>query len=653
MPRFRLLVLLLALLAGVPAAPPARAQAQAPAGGVMDAVRASDWPAAEALAARYPDPVASALVTYYRLLDPGAASAPAILAFLRANPDWPARPLLVQRWEDALTATPDDAEVARECRLRRPRSAGALLRCAQAFAATADPTATARFARRAWRAGAPAAAFPPAWQAGLTAADQWARFDALAWADRAAAAARQIPRLAPSDQPAATARLGFVRNQPDAPALYAALPAASQRDPALFLDAAWALERAGHYGRALALWRARGNAAEAAAASARRGAFWNARAALARDLLRDGPAAAPGAYFLADDPTPLAGGDAASSRFLAGFIALRSLHDPAAAARHFAALAAGSKAIITQGRAHYWLARAAAAGGNAQEAARQYAKAAEFPLTFYGQLAALHLGGVAALNARILALHDPAWTRQQVLDLAARELARAAITLVSWGAPRRAGIFLIRLADLAPDAADRSLTAHLALALGLPEPAVMISRFAGLHAIALPDAGWPIPFPPPESALPRPVVLGIIRQESSFDRAAVSSSGALGLMQLMPGTATGEARALGLPASLPRLTADPAYNMRLGSAYLAADLAHYDGCLAMAIAAYNAGTGNVDNFLAENGDPRAGQITLLDWLERIPYGETRDYVQRVIEGIDVYRAKLGRLSPDPLTACGR
>lgn len=641
-------ILLLAALIGAALAP---APAQSAAGGVMAAVRASDWPAAAALAARYPDPVARKLVTYFRLLDPGAASAAAIAAFLTANPDWPARALLEDRWETALTGTTDDGAVARQCAARRPHTAAALLRCAQAFAVEGKAGSAQRFARAAWRAGAPAARFPPGWQAGLTDDDQWARFDALAWSGRVNAAARQIFRLAPEDQPVAQARIAFLRRRPDAASRFAALPAGARVDPALVLDAAVALERAGEDGPALALWRGQGEAAEAAAPRARRSAFWNARNRFARRLLREGNP--QGAYALAADPNPLDGAAAASSRFLAGFIALRFLHEPQIAARQFAALAQGSKAVITQGRAHYWLARADAAAGDAAGAAREYAAAAAYPVTFYGQLAALALGGgVPALNARIRALHDPAWNRQQVLDLAARETARAAITLVSWGAPRRADIFLMRLAGLAPDPAARSLAAHLALALGMPLPAVMISRIAGLHGVMLPQAGWPIPFPPPESTLPRAVTLGIIRQESSFDREAVSSSGALGLMQLMPGTAVSEARALGVPASIPRLTADPGYNMQLGSAYLAADLGHFDGCLAMAIAAYNAGSGAVDNWLAENGDPRAGPVTLIDWLELIPFGETRDYVQRVIEGIDVYRARLQVLGPDPLTGCG-
>ena len=190
------------------------------------------------------------------------------------------------------------------------------------------------------------------------------------------------------------------------------------------------------------------------------------------------------------------------AEFLAGFIALRRLNDPAAATRHFTTLADLSKAAITQGRAHYWLGRAAAAAGG--DPKPEYQRAAAWATTFYGQLAALALGDdAAALARRINALHDPAYTRDQVLAFTDREVVRAAAMLVAWNDPHRARAFLLRMDELAPDPADRALTARFALRLGLPDTAVFVARRMGRDGLALPEAGWPIAAEPPDGPVDR------------------------------------------------------------------------------------------------------------------------------------------------------
>ncbi len=314
-----------------------------------------------------------------------------------------------------------------------------------------------------------------------------------------------------------------------------------------------------------------------------------------------------------------------------------------------------ARAAISQARAHYWLGRALAAAG--AEARPEFALAAAIPLTFYGQLAAQALGeGPAALGARIRALKDPGWTQDQVLDFAGRETVRAAAMVVAWGEPRRAQAFLLRVDELAPDATDRSIAARLALGFGLPETAVAIARRMGRDGLALPDAGWPLPVNPPEGAIDPAVTLGLIRQESSFDVGAASPVGARGLMQLMPLTAQAIAKRVGEQTSLIALTTDAAHNMRLGTAYLRDTLDRFDGSLPLALAAYNAGPNRVLEWLAANGDPRKGEVDMVDWIELIPFSETRNYVQRVLENVVIYRAKRGEpmllsdlSSPLPLT----
>ncbi|HUC16844.1 MAG TPA: lytic transglycosylase domain-containing protein [Acetobacteraceae bacterium] len=640
-------LLLLAILSLLPAFP---ATAQNP----MPFVQANEWDQAAAAAAQYPDPVAGKLVTFYRLLDPGGGSAAKIAAFLQNDPDWPFQDLLRQQLESALVTEPDDGTVRQLCTQYPPGLAETLLRCAAAEQAGGDGAAAARDARQAWITGDFSAAkevqIVGQWGDVLTQADQWQRFSHLTFADSAsdpAAAGRQLQRLSPDQQAAGAAWLGLLSGRDNAWGAYAALPASFRRDPGLFLAAASWLEQQNDLDQALTLWNDDGAAAQHEATPAERSAFWTQRSILARDVLRENEAKA--AYALETVSLPIDKTDALDRDFLAGFIALEFLHEPAEAAQYFQTLAGLSKAAITQGRAHYWLGRAAAAAGNQALARQQYEDSATWPTTYYGQLAALALGESSTdLAARIRALADPGWTPEQALAFASGEVARAAGFLVAWGEPRRARAFVLKLVDLAPDPAGRSLAAHLALGFGLPDQAVAAGRVAGIYGEMLPGAGWPIPYQPPDGPVDPAVTLGVIRQESSFDIGAASPSGALGLMQLMPDTAERVARSLGERVSLAALAADPVQNMTLGNAYLLRLLNQFDDCLPLALAAYNAGPDQVGTWLAENGDPRVSGIGMIDWIELISWSETRDYVQRVIESVEIYQAKLDENRPEPL-----
>ncbi|HYZ30657.1 MAG TPA: lytic transglycosylase domain-containing protein, partial [Crenalkalicoccus sp.] len=204
---------------------------------------------------------------------------------------------------------------------------------------------------------------------------------------------------------------------------------------------------------------------------------------------------------------------------------------------------------------------------------------------------------------------------------------------------RRALPFLLRLEALAPTPAEKLLVARLALRLGRPDQAVWVVRRAGATGLMAPAEGWPTPWPAPGGNVEPALVHAIARQESNFDPEAVSSSNARGLMQLLPSTAQQVAKRLGARHTVLLLTADPAHNLRLGAAYLEELLARYGGALPLAIAAYNAGPARVDEWLGTYGDPRAGFTPMLDWMEQIPFSETRNYVQRVLENLAIYRAR--------------
>jgi soluble lytic murein transglycosylase len=603
-----------------------RAQAQPP---VMSAVRAQDWPAADALARQSPDPLAEKLVRYLRLLSPGQATAPEIGAFIADNPSWPQLPVLRKRLSEAVAAIADDAAARAVCEDYVPGGDTALLRCAAAEQAGGHAVQAANLARQAWVAGVtnPAAesAFLQIWGSIIDADTQWRRFNALIGTNDSAAA-RQVGRVDAQNRTLAAARLAFRRNDAAALDRLAAVAGAQRSDPVLLLDQARWLRGNNDTAAALALWRTEVAQAEPAAPPDRRAAFWPERDRLARLLLKAGDA--DGAYFIADD-AHVSADQAADSLFLGGWIALRKLHDPARATLHFQSLAASSVAVITQGRAYYWLGRAAPNDAAAKVA---YAKAAAFPTSYYGQLAAAKLDGQIA--PRILALPEPPVVAAAVTSFDRAELVHAAVLLQDWGDANDARRFLLRDAQANPDLSTDVLTARRGLSLGLPDVAVQAARLAGRIGTALPHLGWPAPFLPPPG-VDAPLALGLMRQESSFDPGVVSGAGAVGLMQLLPGTA----RQVDAKVNDPALLTDPATNMRVGVAYLHTLLDQFGGVQPYALAAYNAGPRHVREWIADNGDAGTANDSdaMIDWIEMIPFAETRNYVQRVLESAAIYR----------------
>jgi soluble lytic murein transglycosylase len=575
-------------------------------------IHADRWPEAQAAVAGIADPVATKLVRFYRMIAPNAAHTAEIAAFIAANPDWPAQALLERRRQEALAFEADHAVAVAQCTTPKPTMTAALIRCAGELNAP-------DLARQAWTTGitdpAAEAAFLQRWASVLTPDDEWSRYVNLAWSSPATAD-RQVARLDATHK------------------------AMASNAPAVILAQAKSLRAANDTLGALALWKRQVQAAQQQAPD-RQVAFWSERQFLVRALLKQG--LDRDAYDLTLGHGQTGAEQVADAEFLAGFIALRRLKLPAAALTHFKAVAAASPAAITQGRAHYWLGRTLAAMG--QDPKPEYEQAAAWTTTFYGQLAAVALGdGPAALSTRINDARDPVWTKDTAQAFAGHEVVRAATWLVAWGDAPRARYFLSRMDELAPDPAERALTADLAMRLGLPDAAIMIARRMGRDGLSLPRAGWPIPFHPP---LPpdEATSLSIIRQESNFDVGAISPSGARGLMQLMPFTAKAVAKKLGRHVSVPTLTVDSQENMLLGTSYLQEMLDRFGGSLPLAAAAYNAGPHRVDQWLADNGDPRASGVAMTDWLELIPFSETRNYVQRVLENAVVYRARLGSDTP--------
>ncbi len=359
------------------------------------------------------------------------------------------------------------------------------------------------------------------------------------------------------------------------------------------------------------------------------------RRELARRLMRAGDHAE--AYATATPHGLREGADFADLEWLSGFLALRFLDRPEDAVRHFERLRDAVETPISLGRAGYWLGRAHAAAGDGQAAQAAYAAGAAHQTSFYGLLAAeaarVPLDPALAGDERFPPLANSAFRDSSVLE--------AGLLLQAAGERDLAERFLTHLTE-SLDRDEAGTLADLALSLGEPHVALMIAKRAAEAGIVLPRAYFPVvdlgiePMP-----VARELALSIARRESEFDPVVSSHVGAGGLMQLMPGTALDMTRALGIAFSRARLYDDPTYNARLGTAYLAGLERRFGQNPVLVAAGYNAGPGRPLRWMRERGDPRDDEVDVIDWIELIPFDETRNYVMRVAESLPVYRARLG------------
>jgi soluble lytic murein transglycosylase len=323
------------------------------------------------------------------------------------------------------------------------------------------------------------------------------------------------------------------------------------------------------------------------------------------------------------------------AEFFAGWVALTRLGDPARAAQHFERLRTVSSTPITQGRAAYWLGRAAEARGDQAGAQQWYRSGAQYIQTFYGQLAAEKAGyGSITLPA------DPSPTAADAASFEGREMVRAMRILGETGETALFRVFAYQLDDVLPQPTDLALLMDLSRAYGEGFTAMMVGRAASQRGVLMPERMYPVRLPPQVGgAAPIEFSLAITRQESSFDPRARSHADARGMMQLLPSTGGAVARRLGMPFSAERLY-DPDFNMTLGSYHLGELLNQFGGSMLLTAVGYNAGPGRPPQWVARCGDPRGGQVDPVDFIECAPFTETRNYMMRVMENMAIYKARL-------------
>jgi soluble lytic murein transglycosylase len=605
----------------------------------LAAAERGDWRAVDGLGGRLADPVAGKLLVWLRATrGDGSLSFGEIAAFLAANPDWPNGAALLRRAEEILPEEKSARAVVSWFAGREPSTPYGRFRLARAYLELGDQKRAGELARRSWRGGDLyypdlERTFRTTFASLLSMGDHRARLDALLWDGRDTAARRLYDVVGSDRRALAEARILLRQQKRNADAAVAAVPPALRADPGLTYERIRRLRQKGLEAEARKLL------AEIKQDAGRPDLWWTERHALARDALRQGRAAE--AYAIARAHALSEPSDYAEAEWLAGWIALRFLHKPEAARNHFLNMAKVVRFPISVARAAYWAGRAGEVAGDKPFAMGWYRSAAAHPTTFYGRLAAERVSP----DATLVLPPAPEPSRMDRAAFAGHELVRAARLLAAHGQEDAARTFIRRLGEIRDVPSWQAMTAELAGEIGGTGLGVATAKRAMREGFLLFEQAYPLmTLPIAAERLPHPVepalVLAMIRQESEFDRGAISSAGARGLMQLMPGTAKQVAASLDLPYSPDRLTRDPAYNVKLGRAYLSKLLGSFDGSVALAFAAYNAGPARVRQWLDTYGDPRGGRVDLIDWIEMLPFAETRNYVQRAIENRWVYQARL-------------
>ena len=588
------------------------------------------------------DPLARKLAEYVILRsDNTNPSFARYAAFIAANPTWPHAALFRRRAENALwNDRLDDATVRAFFATHQPTTAKGRFVLARALLAQGDRERASALVRTAWRyedCSADVEKMVLEMFGGLiTRADDKVRMETRFYADDVAAGMRAGERLGGSELAIARARAAVIKRAHNAKALLDAVPASARHDAGyIFARAQWLRkhDKAEEAGRLIL------SAPHDAASVIDPDQWWVERRLLVRRLLDDNDAQT--AYRVARDAaTPRRGNYRVDQQFTAGWIALRFLHDPATAAAHFAHLGQGTKNPHALGRAGYWQGRAAEAMGRMAEAKAFYEQGARHSATYYGQLARARLG-LADLGLR----GPPVLTPQQRATLSKAEVVRAVELLYALDERDMLASIYAELGESATDVAGMAMLAEVAARHHDGRAMVLIGGGGFSHGLPLDYYAYPAiglpnyqPIAPP---IEWAVAYSIARQESHFNQKVVSSAHAMGLMQVTPEAAIDTAKRYKVGYSRSRLLSDPVYNMQMGAAELSMLLSTYNGSYLLTFAGYNAGRGRVRQWIAAYGDPRDPRVDPVDWVERIPISETRNYVQRIMENLQVYRTRFG------------
>ncbi|HEY6860955.1 MAG TPA: lytic transglycosylase domain-containing protein [Pseudolabrys sp.] len=609
---------------------------------VIEASRKGKEADANAAEASISDPVARKLAEWVILRsDNTNPTFQRYAAFVRANPSWPHSPLFRRRAENALwNDGVDDTMVRAFFAKQQPATAKGRFMLARILLAQGDREGAAALVRQAWRNDEFSAEVEKRvlemFGSMLSAADHKVRMEQRFYADDVAAGQRAADRLGGNEPAIGRARAAVLRKAGNAKALLDAVPAAAQSDPGyIFARVQW-LRQNNKAEEASKLILTAPNNPEALVNLDQ---WWLERRLLVRKLLDEHDAHA--AYSVARDAAPpMRGFYRVDAHFTAGWVALRFLRDPKTAAGHFAHIVEGTENPHALARGGYWQGRAAEAMGQQAQAKAFYETAGQYTATYYGQLARARLG-LKDLGLR----GPPAFTPQEQSVLSNLEVVRAAEILYALGERDMLASIYAELGESATDIAGMAVLGELAGKQGDGRAMLLLGESAYARGLPLdyyayPTVGLPDyqPIAPPIEAA---VAYSIARQESHFNQKVVSTAHAMGLMQVTPAAGIDTAAKFKVAYNRDRLLKDPVYNMQMGAAELSNLLSGYNGSYILTFAGYNAGRGRVRQWIAAYGDPRDPHVDPVDWVERIPISETRNYVARIMENLQVYRARFG------------
>jgi soluble lytic murein transglycosylase len=606
---------------------------------VIDLVRKHQPDDATQAEAAISDPVARKLAEWLILRsDNNNASVERYRAFITANPSWPSQTFMRRRMEAALWDDHrDDSVVWSWFENESPLSAKGRFALAKAMLARGDRANAERLVREAWRSDPMSEDTENTaldlFGALLAPGDQKTRMDTLLYGtDNEAAAMRAAKRLGAGYVALAKARVAAVKKVPNAKALLDAVPSELHSDTGYLFARIQLSRRDEKFAEAAQLML---SAPKDPARLHNLDEWWIERRLLARKMIDSGEYRS--AYLIARDAAlPTRDIYKTEQEFTAGWIALRFLNDPQTAAQHFARIGVGSVNPTALARAGYWQGRAAEAAGRAQEARTAYATAAEQSTSYYGQLARAKLGlphlelsEAPAPRSRGVERLEVVRAAQLLFDLDERDIAIPIFADMGENGDPDALVGLGELTARYGYARGMLLVGKAALNRGLPFDfyAYPVNGIPSFGAIG-PD-------------VEKSVIFAIARQESAFNQGDVSPAQAYGLMQVTPDAGRYVCKRAGVTFDLNRMKTDPAYNAALGSAELGGLLEDYRGSYIMTFAAYNAGRGSLKKWVDRYGDPRDPKVDAVDWVELIPFSETRNYVQRVMENLQVYRARFG------------
>ena len=610
--------------------------------GVLDAVKADRYVDARQRARQLKDPLDKRIASWVIARASGSGlSADAILKIKASHADWPDSGLLQLRAEQAfLKDMPGTKSVLRFFTTHDPVTSTGRTALADALMTTGRRQEATALIRDIWRndtlGSSQATKVATRYKAALTRDDHRVRFDQLVYAGKLQAAVDQGKRLGPGyDKLARAASAAFGRNKRSSAKLMDDVALSLRSELPYKLARARLFRRSGKTIKAARIMLGVSGDADLLIDQGR---WWDERRDLARALLDDGYPAQ--AYRVAAGHSARSAKDIAEAEFHAGWIALRYLDYPHLAQTHFAAITRVATKSRSIARAHYWLGRAHEAAGDEPLATASYEIAGQYGSNFYGQLAREKLG----LTTTGLET-PPGPTSTDRVRFAGSETVDVIKRLAAAGHGHRTVPFFKQIAETSESPGGVTLATLLARRLGRTGTALSVAKRAerrgmdvgGLYA---PFLGVPSGIDIPQN-IHRALVYAIAKQESAFNTGAVSHAGARGLMQLMPATARATARTARMPYSLPRLTRDAAYNATLGAAHLGELLGNLRGSYILTFAGYNAGPSRALRWVKAYGDPRGGQTDPIDWIERIPFDETRDYVQKVMENLQAYKSRLG------------